>query len=143
MACLLGKYCLGFSISYYLNEFSHRLKLLGNDQVIDINPIYDDKVLSDNSIVKKIDVRFANIENVQSNDYNNMSQILSFFNKFNAISGCITMSVGRTKKLDKDEVMDAVQIVKQLKETYKNCVSSAKISYIENDNSFAYDLMIL
>lgn len=129
------------NIAYYLNEFAHKLKLLDNNQVIDILPIYDGKILSANSIIKKIDLRFANIENVKSNEYNNMLQILSVFNKFNAISGCITMSVGRTRKeLDNGEVMDAVKIVKQLKETYKNCVSSAKVSYVENDNSFSYDL---
>ncbi len=129
------------NISCYLNEFAHILKLLNNNQVLDILPIYDNKVLSDNSVVKKIDVKFANIESIKPDGYNNMLQILKIFNKFNAISGCITMSVGRTKKeLDNHEVMDAVEIVKKLKRTYKNCISGAKLSYVENDNSFTYDL---
>ena len=129
------------NISCYLNEFAHKLNLLNESQVIEILPIYDTNTLSPKSIVKKIDIRFANIEEIKYSEYNNIWQMFDTFNKFNAISGCITMSVGRTKnKLNNDEIMSAINIVKQLKSKYHNCISGAKISYVEGDNTFSYDL---
>lgn len=128
-------------ISAYLNEFAHRFNLLNDNQALEIEPICDKKILSPQSIVKKIDIRFGNIETVPTNENNNIFQIISTFNKFNAVSGCVTLSVGRTKgKLNSDEIVDTVKIVKKLKETYNNCITGAKITYIENDISFCYDL---
>lgn len=128
-------------ISAYLNEFAHKFKLLNDNQALEIEPICDKKILSSQSIVKKIDIRFGNVETVPTDENNNIFQIINTFNKFNAISGGVTLSVGRTKgKLDNNEIADTVKIVKNLKETYQNCITGAKITYIENDISFCYDL---
>lgn len=129
------------NISAYLNEFAHRCKLLKENQILEIEPICDKKILSSQSIIKKIDIRFGNIETVPMDENSNIFQIIRTFNKFNAVSGCVALSVGRTKgKLDNDEIIDAVKIVKELKKTYQNCITGAKITYIENDISFCYDL---
>ena len=128
-------------ISTYLNEFAHGFKMLNNNQVLEIDPISDEKILSSQSIVKKIDIRFGNIETVPTDKNNNIFQIMNTFNKFDAISGGITLSVGRTKgKLNSNEISDTVKIVKELKERYHNCITGAKATYIENDISFCYDL---
>lgn len=129
------------NISCYINEFAHKINILSDKEVLEILPIYDTNNISSNSIVKKIDIRFANVENAKVAKHNNISQLLKLFNKFNAISGTITMSVSRKKQaLNADEVMNAVKTVEELKSTYKDCVSGAKLSYVENDVSYSLDL---
>lgn len=129
------------NISIYLNEFAHKLSILNKNQIIEIQPITDTNTLSSKSKIKKLNIRFGNIENIRTDDTNNILQILKAFNKFSAKYGEITLSVGRSKNtLDNSEVTDTIQIVKELKEKYDNCISGAKIAYVENDISFCYDL---
>ncbi len=132
------------TISAYFNEFAHKLSALHDDQVLEIQPIYDNKVLTACSRVKKIDLRFANIENVNLPEGTGLSQMLNFFNRFRGISGSVTIGIGRSSKkttrLDNGEINNTVTALKELKKNYNTCISSARISYTENDTSFLYDL---
>jgi len=132
------------NVNYYINQLAHDFGLINDHQVLDIEPIFDTKLYNKSSKAKKIDIRFANIENVSLSGTSTLSKIISYFNVFGGISGNITISIGRksTEKhaLDYDEIKTLIDDIKELNSQNKSCFSSARLTYMEEGHSFMYDL---
>lgn len=131
------------NIAEYINFFAHRFKMLNDDQCVFIEPIYDVNAKRSSIKPKKIEIRFANLEHVRPKKESTLSTIIDSFNRFDGISGTVTISVGRLSKkndLNSEEISEAIDDLKDLNTNYPQCISSAKLSYTENDTSFIYDL---
>lgn len=131
------------NIAEYINFFAHRFKMLQDDQSVYIAPIYDKKIKNSSIKPKKIEIRFANLERVTPRKGSPLSKIIDSFNIFNGISGTITISVGRSSKkndLNQEEINDTIEDLNNLKTNYPQCISSARVSYTDDNASFIYDL---
>ena len=131
------------NIADYINFFAHKFNMLNDSQTIFIDPLYNTEINHSTMKAKKIEIRFANIEKVTPPKSTSLSKVIESFNSFNGISGSISISVGKSSKknkLNQEQIDSTIEAVEKLKKDYPNCISTARLSYTENDKSYIYDL---
>lgn len=126
-------------LNEYVNYWVHVMNLLDDRHIIEFRPIISNHGIINNGSYTKIELGFANIQEMEIEDNTNLHELINCYQRYGALTGAITLSIGHrtSNQLNSEEVNSLTREIVNNRGLFKN----AKVYYKEHDYSGFIDLI--
>lgn len=126
-------------INEYFNAWAHELELVSDSRSVELYPIYSTSGLENVNGYTKVLLKFANLLDAHVPDNSRLRDVISYFHRYEALSGSITIGVGHhtSQRLNSEEMRALSQDISE----NRHAIKSAQFHYKTEDYTGFVDLI--